>query len=245
MVTICLSSNQESEKGTAQRPFPTNRFFGLYAVCQLVIVVQVVSLLLGSELTQGVDNSAVLPLAVIDFLGGTHNGNVSLTAAVTDMVPVDEVDVSEFAAIQLAVLNGHGLAAAEEDGAQVAIGIHGGVVAGLVNIAAELCVDGAGMTIVAFVDVVGDHLAHDVQQVVLQELQVEGVDVVRALLNHDGAGGVVGNDCDGTVHNAGILNDLHDFLRDVVESGDPAAGLQFQFLLINFKFHNVFLHSIL
>ena len=206
---------------------------------------QVVSLLLGSELTQGVDGLAVLPLAVVDILGSTHNGNIQLTMTCADMVPVDEVDVSEFAAIQLAVLDGHGLAAAEEDRAQVAIGIHGGVVAGLVNIAAELCVDGAGMTIVAFVDVVGDQITHDVQQVMLQVLQIEGVEVVGALLDHDGAGGVVGNDCDGTVHNAGILNDLHNFLGNVVESGDPAAGLQFQFLLINFKFHNVFLHSIL
>ena len=210
----------------------------LYAAFQLVIVVQVVSLLLGSELTQGVDDFATLPLAVVNSLGSTHNSNVSLTAAVTDMVPVDEVDVSEFAAIQLAVLDGHGLAAAEEDRAQVAIGIHGGEVAGLVNVAAELCVDGAGMTVVALVGVVGDHLALDVQQVVLQELQVEGVDVVGSILNNDRAGGMMGNDSDGTVHNTGILNDLHDFLGYVVESGDPAAGLQLQFLLINFKFHN-------
>ena len=203
---------------------------------------QIVSLLLGGKFTQGVDGLAALPLAVIHRLGSAHNGNIDLTMACADMIPVDEVDMGKLAAVQNTVLDGHGLAAAEENGAQVAVGVHGGVVAGLVNIAAELCVDGAGMAVVALVGVVGDHLAHDVQQVMLQVLQIEGVDIMRALLNHDRAGGVVGSDADSTVLNAGLLNNCHDLLGDVVESGDPAPALQLQFLLIDFEFHNNFLH---
>ena len=149
--------------------------------------------------------------------------------------------MGKFAAVQHAVLDGQRLAAAEEHAAQVAVGVHGGVVAGLVNVAAELCVDGAGMTVVTLVGVVGDHLAHDVQQVVLQELQVEGVDVVGALLNHDGAGGVVRNDSDSTVLDAGLLNDLHNIGGDVMEGGDPATGLQLDLFLNYFEIHFGFL----
>ena len=205
----------------------------------LVVLLQV-SLLLSRELTQSVNDFAVVVLTAAHILGGTHDGDVGLTATGANMVPVDEVDVSEFATIQLAVLNGHGLAAAEEAGTQVAIGVHGGEVTGLVNIAAELSVNGAGVTVVALVDIVGDQTAHDVQQVVLQVLQVEGVEVMRALLDHDGAGGMVRNDAHSAVDDAGLGNDLHDVGGDVMEGGDPTAGLQLNFFLNNFKFHCVF-----
>jgi hypothetical protein len=85
---------------------------------------------------------------------------------------------------------------------------------------------------------VGDHLSHDVEKVVLKELQIEGVNVVRALLNHYGAGGVVRNDSNGTVLNAGVLNHFEDLLSDVVEGGDPASGLKLEFFLINLELHN-------
>ena len=38
-----------------------------------------------------------------------------------------------------------------------------------------------------------------------------------------------------------ICNDIKDLSSDVVEGGDPAAGLQFDFFLDNFEFHGVFL----
>ena len=155
------------------------------------------------------------------------------------MVPVDEVDVGELAAIQNAVLDGHGLTAAEEHGTQVAVGVHAGVVARLIDVAAELRMDGAGMAVLMLLGEVGDHLAHDVEQIMLQVFQIERVDVVRALLDHDGAGGVVGRDADRAVLDAGFLDDLDDLMGNVVEGGNPAAGLQFELFLINLKFHCV------
>ena len=90
-----------------------------------------------------------------------------------DVVPVDEVDVGELAAIQNAVLDGHGLAAAEEDRAQMTVGVHAGEVARLVHIAPELRVDRTGMAVLMLLGEVGDHLAHDVEQIMLQVFQIE------------------------------------------------------------------------
>ena len=156
-----------------------------------------------------------------------------------DVVPVDEVDVCELAAVEDAVLDGHGLAAAEEDRAQMAVGVHAGVVARLIDVAAELRMDGAGVTVLMLLGEVGDHLAHDVEQIMLQVFQIERVDVVGALLDHDGAGGVVRRDADRAVLDAGFLDDLNDLTGDIVEGGDPPAGLQLEFFLINLEFHCV------
>ena len=200
---------------------------------------RVVGLFLVGELVQCIYGLAAVPLAVADVLGGAHDGDVQLTVTGADMVPVDEVDVREFAAVQNAVLDGHGLAAAEEDGAQMAVGVHAGVIARLVHIAAELCVDGAGMTVLMLLSEVGDHLAHDIEQVMLQVFQIERVDIMGAFLDHDRAGGVVGRDADRAVLDTGLLDDLDDFTGNVVEGGNPAAGLQFELFLINLKFHCV------
>lgn len=200
---------------------------------------RVVGFFFFGELVEGIDGLAVVEFAIIHVLSRTHDGDVQLTVTGADVVPVDEVDVREFAAVQNAVLDGHGLAAAEEDGAQMAVGVHAGVIARLVHIAAELCVDGAGMTVLMLLSEVGDHLAHDIEQVMLQVFQIERVDVVRALLDHDGASGVVGRDADRAVLDTGLLDDLDDFTGNVVEGGNPAAGLQFELFLINLKFHCV------
>lgn len=200
---------------------------------------RVVGFFFFGELVEGIDGLAVVELAVTNVFGGAHDGNVQLAMAGADVIPVDEVDVCELAAVQNAVLDGHGLAAAEEDGAQVAVGVHAGVVARLIDIAAKLRMDGAGMTVLMLLGKVGDHLAHDVEQVMLQVFQIERVDVVGALLDHDGAGGVVGRDADRAVLDAGFLDDLNDLTGDIVEGGDPAAGLQFELFLINLKFHCV------
>jgi len=160
------------------------------------------------------------------------------------MVPVDEIDVSKLTKVELAVLDGEGLAAAEENRAQVTVGVHGGEVAGLVNVAAELCVDRAGMTVVTLVSEIGNHLTHNVKKVVLKELEVKGIKVVGTLLNHDRAGGVVRNHRNGTVLDTGLLNDLMYVDGDVVEGGNSAAGLQLNFFLNHFEFHGCFVLSV-
>ena len=200
---------------------------------------RVVGLFLVGELVERVDRLAVMEFAVVHILGCAHDGDIQLAMTGADVVPVDEVDVREFAAVQNAILDGHGLAAAEEDGAQMAVGVHAGVIARLVHIAAELCVDGAGMTVLMLLSEVRDHLAHDIEQVMLQVFQIERVDIMGAFLDHDRAGGVVGRDADRAVLDTGLLDDLDDFTGNVVEGGNPAAGLQFELFLINLKFHCV------
>lgn len=200
---------------------------------------RVVGFFFFGELVEGIDGLAVVELAVTNVFGGAHDGDVQLAVTGADVIPVDEVDVCELAAVQNAVLDGHGLAAAEEDRAQMAVCVHAGVIARLIDVAAELRVDGAGVAVLMLLGKVGDHLAHDVEQVMLQKFQIERVDVVRALLDHDRAGGVMGRDADRAVFDAGLLDDLDDFAGNVVERGNPAAGLQFELFLINLKFHCV------
>lgn len=200
---------------------------------------RVVGLFLVGELVERVDRLAVVEFAVVHVFGCAHDGDIQLTMTGADVVPVDEVDVGELAAIEDAVLDGHGLAAAEEHGAQVAVGVHAGVVARLIDIAAKLRVDRTGMAVLVLLGEVGNHLAHDVEQVVLQVFQIERVDVVGALLDHDGAGGVVRRDADRAVLDAGLLDDLNDLTGDIVEGGDPPTGLQLELFLINLEFHCV------
>ena len=190
-------------------------------------------------LAEGVDGLAAMELAVIDIFRRAHDGDVELAVTGADVIPVDEVDVCELAAIEDAILDGHRLAAAEEHGAQMTVGVHAGEVARLVHIAPELRMDRTGVAVLMLLGEVGDHLAHDVEQVVLQKFQIERIDVVRALLDHDGAGGVVRRDADRAVLDAGLLDDLNDLTGHVVEGGDPPAGLKLQLLLINLKFHCV------
>ena len=79
------------------------------------------------------------------------------------------------------------------------------------------------MPVLVFLREIGNQLAHDVQEIVLQVLQIEAVEVVRSLLHHDGAGGVMGRDAAGTVFDAGRSDDLPDFLRYVVKRGNPTS----------------------
>ena len=101
------------------------------------------------------------------------------------------------------------------------------------------------MTVLMLLSKIGDHLSHNVEKVVLKVLEVKRVDVVRALLDHNGAGGVVGNDSNGTVLNSRILYHFKDLFSDVVEGGDPASGLKLEFFLINLEFHNKILLFVL
>ena len=107
----------------------------------------VVSLLLVGELVTGVDDLTVVPLSVFNLIGGTDNGYVYLSATSDDVVPVNEVDMSEETKVNLAILDGEGFASAEEAAAQVTVGVHAGVVAGLVNVSAVLRVDRTGVTV--------------------------------------------------------------------------------------------------
>ena len=138
----------------------------------------VVCLLFVGELVAGIDNCAAVKLSVLNVLGSTHNGYVNLSATSDNVVPVDEVDVSEKTKVELAVLDGEGLASAEEAGTKVTVGVHAGVVAGLVYVSTILCMDRTGVTILMLLCKVGDHLSHDVEKVVLEELEIEGIDIV-------------------------------------------------------------------
>ena len=184
---------------------------------------RVVGLFLVGELVERVDRLAVMEFAVVHILGCAHDGDIQLAMTGADVVPVDEVDVREFAAVQNAVLDGHGLAAAEEDGAQMAVGVHAGVIARLVHIAAELRVDGAGVAVLMLLGKVGDHLAHDVEQIVLEIFKLEAVDIVRALLHHYRAGGVVRGDGNGSVLYAGSLDNVNDLACYIVKGGYPSS----------------------
>ena len=121
----------------------------------------VVSLLLGSILTLGINYLAVVILSVVNSLGSTHNGYVELSSASTNVVPVNEVNVSKLTAVKNAVLDGHGLASAEEAGTKVTVGVHRGEVAGLVNESTKLCVDRTGMTILMLLSKVGETISFD------------------------------------------------------------------------------------
>ena len=159
----------------------------------------VVSLFFVGESSESVNNFTVVVLSVVDCLGSTHNSYVKLSAASAYVVPVDEVNVSKLTAVKNAVLDSHSFASAEEAGTKVTVGVHRGVVAGLVYVSAELSVDRTGMTVLMLLCKVGDHLSHYVEKVVLKILKIEGIDIVRALLNHYRAGGVVRSDTNGTV----------------------------------------------
>ena len=87
----------------------------IYIALLPFVVLLHVSLLLSGELTQSVHNLTIVVLTIAYGIVGTHNSDVDLAGTGTDMVPVDEVNVSKFAQIQLAVLDGQGLAAAEEE----------------------------------------------------------------------------------------------------------------------------------
>ena len=94
-----------------------------------------------------------------------------------------------------------------------------------------------GVTVLMLLLEIGNEFPHNVEQIVLQILEIETVDVVRAFLHHNRAGGVVRRDADRPVLHARRLDDLADLLRHVVEGGDPTSRLQFQFLLKYDEFH--------
>ena len=144
----------------------------------LEIVVNVVSLFLFGELVLGIDYLAIVPLSVIYVISGSHDGDIHLTATSDNVIPVDEVDVREETEVELAVLDGEGLASAKEAAAEVTVCIHGGIVAGLVYVSTVLSVDRTGVTVLMLLSKVGDHFSHYVKKIVLEVFEVEGIDIV-------------------------------------------------------------------
>ena len=138
------------------------------------------------------------------------------------MIPVDEINVGELAAVQRPVLDGHGLAPAEEHAAQMPVGVHAGIIAGLPDIPAELRVQRAGVAVLVLLGIIGDQPPHDIEQVVLEVFQIEGIQVMGTLLDHDRAGRMVRRDAAGAVFDAGRPHDLQHLPGHVVEGGDPA-----------------------
>ncbi len=164
------------------------------------------------EFVESIDDFSVVPFSVSDVFGGPHYGYVELSAASAYVIPVYEIDMSEFSAVKNAVFDGHGLASAEEDGSEMAVGVHAGEIAGLVDESSEFSVDGSGMTVISFVCVIGYHLAHYVEQVVLQILKIEAVYVMRAFLDHYGTCGMMRCYAYRTVLDTGCLYYLNHFL---------------------------------
>ena len=66
---------------------------------------RVVGFFFFGELVEGIDGLAVVELAVTNVFGGAHDGDVQLAVTGADVIPVDEVDVCELAAVQNAVLD--------------------------------------------------------------------------------------------------------------------------------------------
>ena len=60
----------------------------------------IVALFFIGKLAESVDNLAVIPLSILYVIGCTHNGNVKLSATCTNVVPVNEVDVSKLTTIK-------------------------------------------------------------------------------------------------------------------------------------------------
>ena len=203
----------------------------------------VVSLFLIGELMQRIDGLAAVPLAVAYVLCSAHNGNVELSVTRADMVPVNKVDMCEFAAVKNAVLDGHSLASAEEYRAEMTVGVHARIVAGLVYVSAELRVYRTGVAVLMLLGKVGNYLTHDVKQVVLEIFELKAVDIVRAFLYHNGAGGVVRSDGDGSVLYAGSLDNVNDLACYIVKGGYPTSRLELELLLKYLEFHNFLLRN--
>ena len=100
-----------------------------------------------------------------------------------------------------------------------------------------LQVDRTGMAVLMLLREIRNHFAHNVKQVMLKIFNIKGIDVMRALLNHDAACSMMRGQRTGAVFHAGRLNNFQDLLCHVVKRGDPPSGLELNFFLINFKFH--------
>jgi hypothetical protein len=97
--------------------------------------------------------------------------------------------------------------------------------------------DGAGVAVLMLLCKVRNHFTHDVKQIMLQKLKVKRIDIVRAFLYHNAAGGMMGRYAAGPVFYARSGNDIQHLFGDVVERGYPSLGLKFEFFLKNNKIH--------
>ena len=108
-----------------------------------------------------------------------------------DLVPVNEIYETEVSQGELAFVNHKGLAAAKERRTQVSVGVQAAALYLTGVSKCEFDMFGARVQVLAFVAASRHEFLHNVDKVLLQELTVEISYVVRALLDHYGAGGVV------------------------------------------------------
>ena len=100
---------------------------------------------------------------------------------------------------------------AEDAAPEMSVRIHTGEIARLTDVSSVHRMNRAGVAVLMFFREIRDQFPHDIQQIVLQIFQIKGVDIVRTLLHHHGAGRMMGYDADRPVLNAGSLHDRKDF----------------------------------
>ena len=136
------------------------------------------------------------------------------------MIPVHKINMGKFPSVQLSVLDGHGLATAKKDTAQMTIRIHAGIVPGLTHVAPKLgvyitsvlCVDRSRMTILMLLRKIRNHFPHNIQKIMLKIFQIKGIYIMGALLNHNRAGGMMRGNTTSSVFDSRCLHDLQNLL---------------------------------
>lgn len=156
--------------------------------------------------------------------------------ALANQIPVDEINEAEVTEAELAFVNHEGLAAAKEAAAQVSVGIEAAALHLTGMCKCKLDMFGTRMQVLTFVTAGGDELLHDIDKILLKELTVEISNVMRALLNHYRAGGVVGIKHADTVLDAALGNNLLNLFGYIVEIGHVVLGLDCYFTFENFHF---------
>lgn len=156
--------------------------------------------------------------------------------AFADLVPVDEVNETEVSEGELAFVYHKGLAAAKEAAAKMCVGVQAAALYLTGMCKCELDMLGTRMQVLTLVTAGGNEFLHNVDKILLQELTVEIGNVVRALLNHYRASGVMGIKYADTVLDAAFGNNLLDLLGHIVEIRHVVFGLDCYFTFVNFHF---------
>ena len=83
------------------------------------------------------------------------------------LADIDIFEMCEQTKVELAVLDSEGLASTKEYGAEMSVGVHAGIVTGLVYVSAVLSVYRTWVAVLMLLSKVGDHLSHNIKKVVL------------------------------------------------------------------------------
>ncbi len=154
-----------------------------------------------------------------------HYHDLNDTVSFADLIPVDEVNKSEITKGKLAVFHNDGFASAEQAGTEVSIGVEASLGLLIRESKRKLYVLRAGMMILTLGTAGGDKLLHNLDDIHLQELSAEVINVVRALLDHYGAGGVMRVNSAGTHFDTGLFNCLLYLRSNIVEAGHMVMGM--------------------